>query len=350
MKKYLFSYRTFGLLLFLLLTICWTISASKVELPRRGEFPKLYSNQCEDDLRKVYLEALDRAEKSIVLIIYSMTDRYILERLQKKAEEGIKVIVVHDHKTKQYGFNSLGKKIIRYAKKGGGIMHQKILIIDEREVYIGSTNLTSSSLRVYDNLIMGCSSRKLARAILGRHDYLELAPSNSEHEFLIGKQRIEFWSFPEEGKAGLNYLIDCLDNARSTLKVAMFTWTHPLLTAAVIRAKDRGINVEIVIDRNQGMGVSKKSVETLAFAKVPIFFSKSELCHHKMAIIDDSLLILGSANWTNSAFTRNNDCFIVIHKLTKKQSDKLKMLWKVVRCTREPIVLSEEKIQLAEAA
>lgn len=337
----LFRYSIFLATLFLF--SCFTFLSSKVELPHRGEVAKLYANQCEDDLRRIYLAAINQAKESIVLIIYSLTDEYIIDALKKKADLGIPVSVVHDAKTKQYGFKRLGNKISRYTKEGSGLMHQKILIIDKTRVYLGSANLTSSSLRVHDNLILGCYSKTLAKAILGRHPYINGDIESHRHDCTIGGQRIEFWSFPEEGHEGLEYLIQCINGAARSIKIAMFTWTHPLLTDACIEAKKRGVDVEVVMDHNQGMGVGKKCTEKLIKEHVPLFFSKSELCHHKMAIIDDSLLILGSANWTQAAFTRNDDCFVLLHKLTKEQSKKLSTLWRVIRCNRDIVQIDKKK-------
>ncbi|MCB1181008.1 MAG: hypothetical protein KDK55_03180 [Chlamydiia bacterium] len=330
---FFFLFALFSLLCFIL-----GIVSSTPHLPKNGETLLLFSNQCEDDLRKVYLHAILTAKESIVLIIYSMTDRYLINALRKKAEDGVLVTVIHDPKTVQWGFNQLGEKIQRFVKNGSGLMHQKILIIDKSTLLIGSTNLTPTSLIVYDNLVMGCQSKELCQSILGRHHYLKLAPPSQAHHFQIGGQHVEFWSLPDEGKEGLDRLIDLLDQATEKIQVAMFTWTHARLTEAVIQAAKRGVKVEVVIDRNQGSGVSKKTIKALRDGGVLTFLGGSEITHHKMAIIDKTLLIHGSANWTKAAFTRNDDCYVVVHHLKKEQKKKLKKIWRAIKNRRHPLI------------
>ena len=55
-----------------------------------------------------------------------------------------------------------------------------------------------------------------------------------------------------------------------------------------------------------------------------------EIMHHKFAIIDDETLISGSANWTHSAFNRNNECVYIINKLKENESLYLKKLFRIL--------------------
>ena len=46
-----------------------------------------------------------------------------------------------------------------------------------------------------------------------------------------------------------------------------------------------------------------------------------------MAIIDDTTLIMGSANWTKAAFTQNSENITFLYPLTDEQQIKLKAFW-----------------------
>lgn len=282
-----------------------------------GSPPAIFSNQAHDDLKKTFLKAIEEAESSIALYIYTLTDKNLIEALNKRAEEGIAVSIVHDPATSERNFSS---KIQTTTAHYTGLMHQKILVIDESKVWIGSANFTKESLKVHDNLVVAVSSHHLAQRIL---------KENSQHYFNIGGQDIEFWSFPREGKEGLNRLVELLDTAEKTIKVAMFTWTHPLLTDAVIRAAKRGVQVQIVMDHGQGLGVNAKALQTLKQSKLKPFLSSGDhMLHHKFVWIDDKTLISGSANWTKSAFTKNGDCFVVLHQLNEEQVKKMEEVWR----------------------
>ena len=54
---------------------------------------------------------------------------------------------------------------------------------------------------------------------------------------------------------------------------------------------------------------------------------KLGLMHNKFMYVDNTILVNGSANWSSSSFTRNDESFIVINKLTEEQQNYLDMYW-----------------------
>ena len=56
-----------------------------------------------------------------------------------------------------------------------------------------------------------------------------------------------------------------------------------------------------------------------------------ELLHHKWAIFDDELLVIGSANWTKAAFSKNHDFLLFLSSLGEKQINYLTELWEVIK-------------------
>jgi cardiolipin synthase A/B len=291
----------------------------ELEEIKPGELPVLYANVCQDDLEKLFVEAIQNAEHSIFLIIYSLSDEKLITALNKQAEKGLSVTVLHDITTHQTGFQKLKMNVVNQGIKRAGLMHQKILIIDQEKVWIGSANMTTDSLKLHDNLVIGVIHKDLASAIFHEKPYAH---------FTIGEQNIEYWDCPKKGKEGLKRLVQLIDETEKTIKVAMFTWTHPELTAAVIRAHQRGVSVQIVHDSGQGSGVCLNTIENLRHVGIDVRLSSGlGLLHHKFAWLDDKILINGSANWTISAFTRNRDCFLILYTLAPQQKAKLHELW-----------------------
>ncbi len=130
-------------------------------------------------------------------------------------------------------------------------------------------------------------------------------------------------------------LIGEIDNAKESVKVYMYltsvsrfrTGSKPYqLVNAVISAKDRGLDVEVVLDENidfqkQGNLTEKnlkrtKNIPAYEIFKqnnVPVFFdSPSSYTHSKVIVIDGSTTILGSANWSTTALTRNIESNVLI--------------------------------------
>src|SRR5437588_2121086 len=134
----------------------------EVFLPYESTPIIIYSNQTGDDLEKTIREAILQAKESISLMIYTLTDQSIMNALRKKSEDGVKVnLVVDSDATHDIGW-LVGPKIKVFRRHKSGIMHNKLLVIDKKQVYYGSTNFTRDSFFTYANLIIGIDSKDLA--------------------------------------------------------------------------------------------------------------------------------------------------------------------------------------------
>lgn len=285
---------------------------------------QLLFNQCDDELRSLFCREIKRANKSIFLSIYSLNDAKILEALEMALQKGVRLKIFTDPKNRCP--SEALKESLEYAQKTSKLMHQKILVIDEERVWIGSANFTSSSLRTHDNGIVGILDEKVARALLEKRG----------GEFEVGGQKLSLYLLPQEQKGALAHLINLLNGAKSSIKVAMYTWTHPELTELLLR-KNRDIEVKIAIDSASYTGTSKKSMQQLREGKVDLLLPNfSPMFHHKMAYIDGTTLILGSTNWTKAAFTKNDEILLIIHQLSEKQRKKMDSLWHILHSTGSP--------------
>lgn len=283
---------------------------------------QLYANQCDDDIRKCFLSAIKEAKESIVLIVYSLNDPEIFKLLKKKKSQNVNVSIVIDSKNAK-DVKEI-KDIVTLKDKKSALMHQKILIIDQKKAWIGSANFTASSLQMHDNLVVGIYSPQLAKQL----------GDEKGGTFFINQQKIEIFMLPKEKKDAYKQVKNLLTNAKESLSVGMFTWTHPDLTQSIIDAKERGVKVSVVLDENSSLGTSKKTKATLISNQVPTKVNfGSPLLHHKCCYIDKQILILGSTNWTKAAFSKNDECLVIIYDLTKEQKKKMEKLWHAMRST-----------------
>ncbi len=109
----------------------------------------------------------------------------------------------------------------------------------------------------------------------------------------------------------------------------MFTWTRSDFANEVVRADKRGCTTEIIIDRHAAAGAGQKIMRLFKSVAIPVRVNSSQgLLHHKMMYIDSEKLLLGSANWTLSAFEKNDDFFLTLSPLTKKQQEQMNNLWR----------------------
>ncbi|MGH2611481.1 MAG: phospholipase D-like domain-containing protein, partial [Rhabdochlamydiaceae bacterium] len=74
-------------------------------------------------------------------------------------------------------------------------------------------------------------------------------------------------------------------------------------------------------------GASKKAVQKLSSAGIEIFLSSGlPLLHHKWAYIDHKELILGSTNWTEAAFRKNEDVLLFLKPLSKPVQSQIESI------------------------
>ncbi len=247
-----------GGLILLLLTGIFTLGESFIEsppiiLPASNHPIELYSNQANDDLTKIYLTAIKSANRSITLVIYSLLDQQIIEALQEKCNEGIPVHLVCDAKASLGISRKLtGATIVRRISQG--LMHQKILIIDEKQILLGSANLTHDSLCLHGNLVMALENPALAKLMIAKAHSMDEEGNHTplmNQKIRAGGQDIELWELPDDPEA-VNRVIQLLRSAKKTIKVAMYTWTRRDFTQELINAAQRGVKVEAVIDRYSG--------------------------------------------------------------------------------------------------
>ena len=281
----IFGAGLFGLLFFL----------SVPPLPADGEC-KFYDRK----LKVLFCRALKEAEKSIDMITFGLTDRDVLRILEKKAE------IVHAIADKR----STPKHPLIERRKKSGLTHAKVTLIDGELVLIGSANTTTSSLEMHRNFVMASRSKPLCA-------FLKRACFDEELQGRYKIEGLEVWLTPD--KRTPQRIIELIDGAKSRVQVIMFTLTHPEILDALQRAKGRGVRVELICDR---------------YCKRPDIEHKKgvggALIHHKWAVIDESTLICGSANWTKGAFARNRDILLIMKNLDAGKQRFCQRLWKSI--------------------
>ena len=325
MLKKVFFKRWFLRLILFLILIYFTkniYGSFSPKLPSLGSPAFLYSNQCRQNLRSTVIKAINSAKESIHLVMFGLSDPQIIYTLKNKAAS-INTKIYYDKRS--------SKKVdlpgdVIFPMKTTGLMHQKILIIDNKLTFLGSCNFTRSSLSMDNNLIIGIYSPDLARFLSKNTPY-----KSGYLKKVIGGQKIECFLLPDKNNKALEHLKTHLRSARKSIKIAMFTFTHPILIEELIKAKKRNVEICVVVDFSSGVGISSKYIQKLKEANVKVLLSQGiELLHYKYLIVDDKTLICGSANWTKAAFSKNTDLILTIYNLNGEQKKFMQKLQKIV--------------------
>ena len=296
----------------------FVFAALSPKLPTHHSPLVFYTNQSRADFRLVLKRAFSKATVSIEIIMYALTDELILKKLHQKSQNHIPISIQHDASS---GTKIAIPTIDSQSVPCKGLMHRKIVIIDHDLVFLGSTNLTPSSLALHDNLSIGIYHPDLAHFLKN--------PSTPWFDFQLENRSCRLWLLPD--LSAVFYLQKQIEQAKDSIFIAMFTLTHTQLLQTLIEAQNRGVKVTVALDRYTAKGASQKAVSILQNQGIRLFLSQGpQLFHHKWAYIDQHQLILGSTNWTKAAFTKNQDCLLFMDRLSKEDQVFLNELCKTI--------------------
>ncbi|ALM22009.1 hypothetical protein AAT17_12595 [Nonlabens sp. MIC269] len=144
-------------------------------------------------------------------------------------------------------------------------------------------------------------------------------------------------------------ILEHLDNAETTVFVAVAWFTDTTLFKKLLELQDKGIRVEVIItnhefNHNSYNDYGKIDENGGYFSMIG---NDIKLMHMKFCIIDFNTVISGSANWSKKAFSTNNEeVTIVIDNLQRANEfvtefKRLKEISSKIDDAKEPLTLQE---------
>lgn len=127
-------------------------------------------------------------------------------------------------------------------------------------------------------------------------------------------------------------IIDLIKNSTTSIDVDIYSLSNQAIVEALIRAKERHVQVRILTDKLQASGKYSKA-QYLYDQGINIRVNtKNKLEHNKFAIFDGRSLVTGSYNWTNAASNKNSEnCMFLIKEPEKIQAyqNRFEELWQL---------------------
>ncbi|MBS7655176.1 phospholipase D family protein [Candidatus Bathyarchaeota archaeon] len=106
-------------------------------------------------------------------------------------------------------------------------------------------------------------------------------------------------------------LIYWINKANQSIHIMIYSFTLDSIGDALINAYNKGVEVKIVMEKEQLTGYSEYYKLKKAGIEVKLD-SNPALMHNKVAIIDGKIVITGSYNWSQNAETKNNENLLII--------------------------------------
>ena len=107
-------------------------------------------------------------------------------------------------------------------------------------------------------------------------------------------------------------IVKAIDASEREVLVQAYGFTHNSIAQALVRAHERGVKVRVLLDQ-KSQSSNRYVIDALADAHIELRQDgKHAIAHNKVMVIDQSIVITGSFNFTNSAASRNAENFLVL--------------------------------------
>lgn len=107
-----------------------------------------------------------------------------------------------------------------------------------------------------------------------------------------------------------------IGNARHSIHVQAYGFTHPGIAKALADAEGRGVDVEVILDKSN-RSESYSGARLVASAGIRTFIdARHPIAHNKVIVIDDREVITGSFNFTHAADEKNAENLLILKSPT----------------------------------
>lgn len=128
------------------------------------------------------------------------------------------------------------------------------------------------------------------------------------------------------------HLVHTIQQSRQHIDVAVYQITSTELASALVAAKDRGVRIRILTDREkiESDGPALRKLRSAGIAIRSLGVVEQRLMHNKFAVFDDRVVATGSYNWTQSAERANYENLVLLDdpELVARFEREFQRLWR----------------------
>ena len=268
------------------------------------------------------VQAIDAARLSIDVAAYSITLNSFRNALLNAHDRGVTIRIVME------STNMDTSDVERLLEEGipivgdeqNGLMHDKFMVVDKSEVWLGSMNFTDSGTYDDNNHMIRILSSKMAENYTKEFEEMflenrfgEATLSETPHPLLtIDETRVDTFFSPDDGVA--NQLATVLSGAEESIYFLAFSFTSNDLGAIIREKEEDGLTVRGVMDDEQITSNQGTEYDPFKQADLEVRIDGIDgQMHHKVFIIDESIVVIGSYNFSRAAEERNDENTLIIY-------------------------------------
>ncbi len=287
---------------------------------------------------EILAAAIDKARLSVDVAAYSLDLWSIRDALVRAYHRGVVVRMVMES-------DNMDVKEVQDLKDAGisiigdrheGLMHDKFVVIDRSEVWTGSMNFTIGGAYRDNNNLIRIRSTDLAEDYTVEFEGMFTEDlfgpdriANTPHPKLtIDGTQVEIYFSPGGGEA--KRIVELIRGAQESINFMAYTFTSNDIGDAVREKALAGITVMGVMEADQISSSQGTEYDPFMQAGLDVRQDGNEgQMHHKVIIIDNSIVITGSYNFTASAEENNDENVVIIFNpdVASKYLDEFKRVY-----------------------
>ena len=266
--------------------------------------------------------AIDSAKLSVDVAVYSLSLNSIRDALLNAHDRGVRVRMVmeSDNLDRSDPQKLIEAGIPILGDRREGLMHNKFVVIDNSEVWTGSANFTDSGAYEDNNNLIRIRSVKLAENFTREFEEMfiddkfgdNIVSETPNPRVTIDGTPVDTYFSPDDGVQAI--FVDIVNTAQESIYFMAFSFTADPIGEAVRDRAEDGVTVAGVMDTEQVNSNIGTEFDAFNQAGLDVYRDNTDgQMHHKVMIVDESIVIFGSYNFTNSAEERNDETLLVIY-------------------------------------
>jgi len=201
-----------------------------------------------------------------------------------------------------------------------GLMHDKFMVIDRSEVWMGSMNFTDSGAYDDNNNLFRIHSTKMAENYTREFEEMfndnrfgpDVVAETPNPTLTIDGTEVDTYFSPDDGV--LNALAPLLSSAEESIYFLAYSFTSNQLGDIVREKAQAGLTVQSVMESEQVASNQGTEYDPFKQAGLMVRLDGNEgLMHHKVFVIDGKIVAFGSYNFSQSAEEKNDENLIIVY-------------------------------------
>ena len=282
--------------------------------------------------------AIDNAKLSIDVAVYSLSLNSVRYALIDAFNRGVTVRMVMESE-------NMDRSDVQALLEAGipivgdnqpGLMHDKFMVIDKSETWVGSMNYTDSGAYDDNNNMIRIFSTKLAENYTTEFEEMfidnlfgELVRAETPHpDLTLDGTEIQTFFSPDDGV--LKTIAPLLQNAQQSIHFLAYSFTSNELGDILRQQHESGLTVQGVMEAEQVKSNQGTEYDPFQQADMQVRLDGNEgQMHHKVFIIDEHIVILGSYNFSRAAEERNDETILIIDnaEIAQQYLQEFKRVW-----------------------